>query len=90
MTWYTVVCRRGGPLNRIVMEVEVEVVVLVVVGLWYRWWLVDIHIVASSSIYHDEVALYNDFINYREKERTLDDLSIAWYSDSDACIWYDA
>ena len=71
------------------MEVEEEVVV--VVGLWYRWWLVDIHITVSSSIYHDEEALWsNRFINYRQKEVILEELSIAWYSDSDACIWYDA
>ena len=53
--------------------------------------MVDIHITASRSIYYDEVALWsNRFINYRQQEGILEELSIAWYSDRDACIWYDA
>ena len=57
------------------------------------WWSAITTHPSSSSIYHDEVALWsNRFINYRQQEGILEDLSIAWYndSDSDACIWYDA
>ena len=47
--------------------------------------------VISRSLNHDELAQWlNRFINYREQEGILEELSIAWYSDSDACIWYDA